>query len=253
MVFRSVSAVKDYDGLHKLWREAHAVGSPTKFVRNAVIFRALKKLVPGTTLDAGCGIGEYSVFLAKNGHVVIAFDPSRFAVGALLEKGGTELGIDAQINTIEGFHHSRKFDNIVSIEVIEHIEFDQGAIRKLYSLLKKGGTLVMSAPAVTFLFGEADRVSGHFRRYSHYGFRRIFVRAGFTKVSIKSYGFPLLFIYTLVRKLFFERAVIRHFSNVKSGTRAKSVLLSKLYPFVLAIDQLNIPLLGIGYVAICKK
>ena len=246
--------MKDYDELHKLWARAHTFGSPTKFVRNVVVFSELNKLMPGITLDAGCGTGEYSAFLAKRGHKVTAFDPSPFAVRTLLEKRGTELGIDARINTIEGFHNYRKFDNIVSIEVIEHIEFDQGAIRKLYSLLDKNGTLVMSAPALPFLFGEADRVSGHFRRYSYCGFKRILLRAGFKEVLIKSYGFPLLFIYTLLRKLFFERAVIRYFSNVKSGTRVKSVSLSKLYPFVLAIDQLSvIPLLGIGYVAICKK
>jgi SAM-dependent methyltransferase len=245
--------VKDYDGVHKLWREAHIVGSPTKFVRNMVIFKELRKLVPGATLDAGCGIGEYSLFLAKNGHKVTAFDPSSFAINTLMEMGGIEMGIVAQVNTIEGFHHYRKFDNIVSIEVIEHIKSDQAAIRKLYSLLEKGGTLLMSTPALNFLFGEADRVSGHFRRYSYYGFRKIFFKAGFTKVSIRSYGFPLIFIYTLVRRLFFERAVIKHFSNVQPKTRVESASLSKLYPLVLAIDQLNIPLLGIGYVAVCKK
>ena len=246
-------AVRDYDRIHKLWAAAHAAGSPTKFVRNAVVFRELVRLVPGLTLDAGCGMGEYSLFLAEKGHTVIAFDPSRYAVNALAGRGGSELRIEVRISTLEEFHHPRRFDNIVSIEVIEHIELDQVAIRKLYSLLKRGGTLVISAPAVTLLFGEADKISGHFRRYSHFKFKKMLVRAGFTEVTIKGYGFPVLFIYTLMRKLVFERAVIRHFSKVESGTLAKSVPFSRLYPFMLAIDQLNIPLLGIGYVAICRK
>jgi SAM-dependent methyltransferase len=245
--------LKDYNGLHKLWKQAHKAGSPTKFVRNGVVFRELKKLVPGTTLDAGCGMGEYSLFLAQSGHKVVAFDPSGFAVNALIVRAGTEFRIEAEINTIEGFQESRKFDNIVSIEVIEHVQFDRAATRKLYCLLKETGTLVISAPAMKFLFGEGDRVSGHFRRYSYYGFRKMLLRAGFKEVSIISYGFPLLFIYTLMRKFVFERALLRHFSTTESNRKFAWPGLSKLYRFALVIDQLNIPHLGIGYVAICKK
>ena len=245
--------MKDYNGLHKLWKRAHEAGSPTKFVRNGVIFKELKKLVPGATLDAGCGMGEYSLFLAESGHKVLAFDPSGFAVNTLVENAGTEFKVEAQVNTIEEFQDSRKFDNIVSIEVIEHVQFDRAATQKFYSLLKEGGTLVISAPAMTFLFGELDRVSGHFRRYSYYGFRKILLGAGFKQVSIKSYGFPLLFVYTFTRKWVFERALLRHFSTTESNRKFAWSGLSKLYRFALVIDQLNIPHLGIGYVAICKK
>lgn len=245
--------MKDYNELHKLWKRAHEAGSPTKFVRNGVIFGELKKLLPGTTLDAGCGMGEYSLFLAQNGHEVVAFDPSGFAVNSLMGNAGTQFEVEAQINTIEEFQDSRKFDNIVSIEVIEHVEFDRAATRKLYSLLKEDGTLVISAPAMNFLFGEADRLSGHFRRYSYYGFRKILLSAGFKEVSIKSYGFPLLFIYTFMRKFVFERALLGHFSTTRSNRKFQWSSLLKLYRFALAIDQLNIPRLGIGYVAICKK
>ena len=246
-------SVRDYDGIHKLWAAAHAAGSPTKFVRNAVVFRELAGLVPGLTLDAGCGMGEYSIFLAEKGHKVIAFDPSRYAVNALAASCGSNMRIEARISRLEEFRYSRRFDNIVSIEVIEHIELDEVAIRKLYCLLKPDGTLVISAPAVRLLFGEADKMSGHFRRYSHYEFKKMLFKTGFSEVTVKGYGFPVLFFYTLMRKLFFERAVIRHFSKAESGSFAKSVPFSRLYPYMLAIDQFNIPLLGIGYVAVCRK
>lgn len=244
--------MKNYDDLHKLWSRAHAAGSPIKFTRNAVVYAALERLSPGLTLDAGCGTGEYSLFLANKGHKVTAFDPSSFAVTTLSENGG-KLGIEAQTNTIDGFHSSEKFNNIVSIEVIEHIKQDQAAVRKLYSLLHERGTMLISAPAKAFFYSEADRISGHFRRYSDLGFRNILINAGFSEVKIINYGFPLLFIYLLMRKLFLSKIITRHFS--KKATHAKGIptILSELYPFILAVDKLNIPLLGIGYVAICKK
>ena len=37
--------MRDYDELHKLWARAHKFGSPTKFVRNVVVFSELNKLV----------------------------------------------------------------------------------------------------------------------------------------------------------------------------------------------------------------
>jgi len=245
--------VKNYDDLHKLWSRAHAAGSPIKFTRNAVVYAALDRLSPGLTLDAGCGTGEYSIFLTNKGHKVTAFDPSSFAVRTLSENGGAALGIEAQTNTIDGFHSIEKFNNIVSIEVIEHIKQDQAAVRKLYSLLQERGTMIISTPARAFLYSEADRISGHYRRYSGSGFRKILINAGFSEVKIKNYGFPLLFIYLLMRKLFLSKIITRHFSKKETPDRGMSTILSELYPFMLAVDRINIPFLGIGYVAICRK
>jgi SAM-dependent methyltransferase len=218
-----------------------------------VIFRELQSLPIGNSLDAGCGIGDYSIFLANRGHKVAAFDPSPFAVETLVERGGRELGVDAQVNTIEAYTASSKFDNIVSIEVIEHIEHDQDALKKAHSLLKKGGILTISAPAGPFLYGEADKVSGHYRRYAYGDFKRLLNEAGFKVLYIKRYGFPLLFLYGVLRKIFLDRILIRHFSSQDSSHGERIELLPRLYPFLLIIDQLNLPFGGIGYVAKCKK
>jgi len=246
--------MKDYDNRHELWARAHAAGSPVKFVRNAKVFIELDKLVPGNTLDAGCGTGEYSKFLLDRGHEVTAFDPSPVVIKKLMEKDGKELGIAIEVNTIEGFSSSKMFDNIISIEVFEHIESDQTAIKKLYSLLKKGGSMVISVPATPFLYSKADTISGHYRRYSYEGFMKLLTDAGLRELRIKRYGFPVLFVYSLIRKIWLDKILINHFSSLSSsGSRKKALFLSKFYPFILAIDQLNIPFWSVGYVARCKK
>jgi len=91
--------VKNYDDLHKLWSRAHNAGSPTKFARNCVVYKELNKLTPGLTLDAGCGTGEYSMFLAELGHKVTAFDPSAYAVEKFVERG------EAPSRCSNGGHH----------------------------------------------------------------------------------------------------------------------------------------------------
>lgn len=245
--------MEDYDNLHKLWARAHSAGSPIKFVRNAVVFRELDRLMPGNTLDAGCGTGDYSLFLSERGHRVTAFDPSPFAIKKLLERCRKTLSIEAEINTIEGFHSSKLFDNIISIEVIEHIEFDQTALQKLYIFLKKGGSILISVPASPFLYSEADRVSGHYRRYSSEEFMKLFTNVGFSNIQIKRYGFPILFFYSLMRKLFLDKILLRYFTSSSLEAKKEAHLFAKIYPLILIIDQLNVPFGSVGYVAKCKK
>lgn len=243
----------DYDAIHQSWLRAHAAGSPVRFVRQRVVLQELARLTPGNTLDAGCGTGDYSVFLAGHGHTVRAFDPSPIAVAALKERHGQMSGICAEVGTIEGFCSMEDFDNIVSIEVIEHLKDDRKAIHKLCSLLRGGGTMVVSAPASPMLYSEVDRVSGHQRRYAYSGFRALFTEAGFSEVSIRCYGFPVLFLYALTRKYFLDKSLIRRFSRPDPGSQRAVRGLASLFPLIFCLDRFKIPALSVGYVARCTK
>jgi SAM-dependent methyltransferase len=170
-----------------------------------------------------------------------------------MAKGGTELGIQAQVSTIEEYCSTQQFDNIISIEVIEHVEFDKDAVQKLHSLLKVGGSLVITVPASPFLFSEADRVSGHYRRYSLDKFTELLTAAAFRKLSLRRYGFPLLFIYALARKAFLDRILINHFTFTHHRMERSPILISRIYPFIFSIDRLNIPFWSVGYVATYRK
>ena len=244
--------MQDYNQLHKLWHQAHSAGSPTKFVRNHIILKRLELLEPGNTLDVGCGRGEYSRFLAENGHNVTAFDPSSFAIEKLKETH-QRIQIKSEVNTIENFQSSYLFDNIISIEVIEHIESDQAFLRKLYFLLKKGGSIIISCPATPFLFSEADKISGHYRRYSFNNLSKILKNAGFKNIRITRYGFPVLFIYSLIRKLFLDKLLIHHFESAGSLSNKKLFSISKVYPLIFVIDLLDKPLWSVGYVVQANK
>ena len=238
----------DYNKAHKLWHQAHSVGSPTKFVRNQIIFKKLSQLIPGNTLDVGCGTGEYSRFLAEAGHDVTAFDPSSFAIEKL-KSTPDQFQIKSEINTIENFQSSYLFDNIISIEVIEHIDLDEAFLIKLYSLLKKNGSIIISTPATPFLFSEADKVSGHYRRYSFNRLSKILKYAGFKNIRITRYGFPVLFIYSLIRKFFLDKLLIRHFESSENLENNDFFLISKFYPLLFSVDVLDKPLWSVGYVA----
>ena len=61
---------------------------------------------------------------------------------------------------------NRKFDTILYIDVLEHIENDALEVKKAAQKLEKDGVLIVLAPAHQCLFSPYDDKVGHFRRYS---------------------------------------------------------------------------------------
>jgi glycosyltransferase involved in cell wall biosynthesis len=71
------------------------------------------------------------------------------------------------------------FDTIVCFNVLEHIEGDLEALRRLYELLAPGGHLLIFVPADQKLFGTLDTQVGHFRRYTAETLERAVSASGF--------------------------------------------------------------------------
>jgi SAM-dependent methyltransferase len=61
--------------------------------------------------------------------------------------------------------------------VIEHIEDDRAAVRRMRDALAPGGTLILSVPALSALYGPKDREVGHYRRYDREALLRLMDRA----------------------------------------------------------------------------
>jgi SAM-dependent methyltransferase len=59
-----------------------------------------------------------------------------------------------------------RFDSIIAINVLEHVENDIYALQQLHKLLKNGGMLIILVPCHKFLYNIIDKKIGHFRRYS---------------------------------------------------------------------------------------
>ena len=244
----------DYDTLHSIWSRSHAAGSPAKFVRDEVICRELATLVPGKTLDAGCGTGEYSILLERLGHRITAFDPSPAAVETMKASLDGDSRIEFQVNSIEACDPGTTFDHVVCIEVLEHLEDDRRALLKLHSLLKPGGTLILSVPSEPRLYSVGDRISGHFRRYSHAGLISLVKESGFSSIEAKKYGFPVLYLYSIIRKLFLDRLLIRFFSaGEPRAASSRKWILQRMYAILFRMDLRDTCFPGTGIVLKCHK
>jgi hypothetical protein len=65
------------------------------------------------------------------------------------------------------------------LDVLEHIEDDASQVKKIYEALAPGGQFVVVVPAYQALYGERDRLMGHYRRYSARALRTLLTSHGF--------------------------------------------------------------------------
>lgn len=160
----------------------------------------LRSLPKGAMLlDAGCGLGNWTVHFAKNGYSVLGMDIARETIEKLQELfPDIEFAVGDIRNT--GLD-SETFDCIFSWGVFEHFEEGmQPCIQEAYRLLKPGGFLFVSVPYDNF---RHTLRSIRYRRQSGFASEKIqfyqwrltrqemlteLTRGGFDVIGIKQIG-----------------------------------------------------------------
>jgi len=79
----------------------------------------------------------------------------------------TKLGLDARVGRFpDDVPVQGPFDVVTMLDVLEHIEDDAASLRAARKLLKPGGLLLLTVPALRWLWSDHDIVLHHHRRYS---------------------------------------------------------------------------------------
>ncbi|WP_027553026.1 bifunctional 2-polyprenyl-6-hydroxyphenol methylase/3-demethylubiquinol 3-O-methyltransferase UbiG [Bradyrhizobium sp. Cp5.3] len=96
-------------------------------------------------MDLGCGNGAVTELLHRRGHSVVGVDPSESGIRYAREKY-PHLQIDrgSAYEPISGKYG--QFDFVVSLEVVEHLYNPRKYAATVHSLLKPGGTAIISTP-----------------------------------------------------------------------------------------------------------
>jgi SAM-dependent methyltransferase len=89
-------------------------------------------------------------------------DPAALELCATRDPGGTYRLADLETDPIG---QPDGTDVVVALDVLEHLQDDQGAVGRIAACLKPGGVLVVNVPAHPWLFGDHDVRLGHMRRY----------------------------------------------------------------------------------------
>lgn len=174
--------------------------------------KLVKKYVIGESiLDAGCGTGHTTLELLNEGYEVTAIDLSQELVDftqRIIKENNYKGDVRVLDLTNAKVLGENKFDTIVCLDVLEHIRDDELALNNLYYILKKDGHLIVSVPALRFLYGIRDKKIGHYRRYSRDELIEKLKASGFEIIDIKYWNFlgvlPFLFSEKILHKKVYE-------------------------------------------------
>jgi len=102
------------------------------------------------TLDVGCGNGAFSFAAYELGNRVLGVDRNAGNVERCREYA-TFIGVDPdrcrfELGNIYELDGSERFDQVISFEILEHLEHDQEAVAILARLLRPQGVLHASSP-----------------------------------------------------------------------------------------------------------
>ena len=152
--------------------------------------RALCKTL--NIFEVGCGTGEVNKKLESFGKVT-GIDISKESIEHCTNKGIKNV-YECDINNtdLKKITSNKKFDLIVALDVLEHIQDDIRTIKSVRSLLKENGYFFVTVPVHKFLWSEHDESLHHKRRYSSLEIIEKLKDSGFDIVK-KSYFVSIMF------------------------------------------------------------
>ena len=172
--------------------------------RRGLVAWMIAKAFPGlgSLLEVGCGTGFLLGDLRQRfpGAVLagcdILLDSLRYAKPRLPR--GLVFQADAR-----GLPIARRFDVVIALDVIEHLDEDVAALREMFRVVEPGGGVVLTVPQHQWLWSATDEFSRHRRRYSRAELLAKTRAAGFEVLRCTSFftaTLPLIALHRLARR-----------------------------------------------------
>jgi SAM-dependent methyltransferase len=179
-------------------------------------------------LEIGAGTGEIAEGLLKEGRKLILNEMDELLYIQLKSRFNNNSNvkiIKGDINVMKrdifkitgSSGKDEKVDTILMINVLEHIKDDVLILRKAKEILGNSGRLILYVPAHRWLYGEYDRVLGHYRRYSKKLLKNILEGGGFKVKILKGMHFTGVFgwlLYKLTGVHGHNEAMVRHYDRL---------------------------------------
>jgi SAM-dependent methyltransferase len=189
----------DDDYIHNHWWFA----SRTRAL-NTLMDQFLPQTADLRLLDVGCGAGNMIHHLRRYGHVKgIEIDPRPV-------KMARQRGYDVdQFDATQPMPFANdSFDAVTALDVIEHTHDDLAVLTDSYRVLKPGGQMIITVPALMWLWSHNDDINAHVRRYTAANLRQKLAQTGFT---VRRVTYSNFFIFPLAAALI----LLRRFAQAK--------------------------------------
>jgi SAM-dependent methyltransferase len=131
-------------------------------------------------LDVGCGDGLFFERLERFGATVEGLEPDAGLV--------RDPRWRSRIRTSPlgpGAFAEGASDLVLLLDVLEHIEDDRAALRAVRDALRPGGHLLLTVPALPWLWSRHDVANAHYRRYNLRRLRLLIEESGLVVETIR--------------------------------------------------------------------
>ncbi len=199
-------------------------------------------------LEIGCGSGGNLLMLSRYGQVY-GIEPDKESREYAKARN---VGVIKDGTLPDNIPYKKKFDLIFLLDVIEHLDDDEKALKSLQKYLKTDGKIIITVPAYQFLWSSHDEVNFHKRRYK--------LKKLTTK--LKNNGYQILYSSYFNTFLFpiiaFIKILNKH-GKIKKSNDIKPIpsLFNKLLFFIFSSERFFMPqisfLFGISIIVVAKK
>lgn len=155
-----------------------------------------------TILDVGCGTGETMSFIKRvsPGSLVWGIDKSRVAIRFASNRGHKTVKL---ANAIKLPFKGKTFNAVLALDVLEHIREPQRALIEMKRVLTDGGKILITSPALKFIWSRHDAGQGHITRFDKSELERMAEKTGLKIELVRYFNFflsgPIILIRVISR------------------------------------------------------
>jgi SAM-dependent methyltransferase len=151
-------------------------------------------------LDVGCGTGETMSFIKRIREKtrVWGVDNSRVAINYAINRGHKTVKLaDAKKMPFR----TEMFDAVLALDVLEHINNPGKVLLEMKRLLKPGGKILITSPAMKFIWSRHDVGQGHVTRFNRDELEQLAKETGLKTELVSYFNFFLSGPIILIRAL----------------------------------------------------
>jgi SAM-dependent methyltransferase len=175
--------------------------------RRELVVSVLRGRLPdgARVLDVGCGTGFVLERLLDHFDAT-GLEPDASVRSRALEPARSRMraGSTGDLAAVE----PASFDAVLLLDVLEHLDNDADALRAVRPLLRPGGFVLLTVPAMPWLWSSHDVRNEHRRRYTRRNLEQLLRQSGFSPI-----------VLTHVNARLFPLALVHRAATAAFGTR----------------------------------
>ena len=189
------------------------------------------KRIQGSVLELGCGVGRGIEAIANVCSHYAGIDKNPRLLQVLQQKYSQFSFIEQTMPPLQGVEDS-SFDEVISFQVIEHIQDDHLFLKEVKRVLKPGGTAIITTPNAKL---SLTRNPWHVREYTATQLKQL-LEGFFSAVTISGiYGSDRVAQYYEQNKTSVRKIV--RFDIFKLQQRLPQQLLQVIYPILNRLNR----------------